>query len=58
MDKITGEETYRQKINIDPAVCKLIAPVFSYKDFDSETLLSKFLHGATQNVSESLNKLI
>ena len=31
-DKRTGQETYKQKINIDPAVSKLIAPVFSYKD--------------------------
>ena len=56
--KITGEETYKQKINIDPAVSKLIAPVFLYNDLGSETLLSKCLHGETQNVNESLNNLI
>ena len=57
-DKITGEETYKQKINIDPAVSKLIAPVFSYNDCGSETLLFKCLHGETQNVNESPNNLI
>ena len=31
-DKITGEETYKQKTNIDSAVSKLIAPVFSYNN--------------------------
>ena len=54
-DKITGEETYKQKINIDSAVSKLIAPVFLYNDLSSETLLSKCLHGETQNVNKSLN---
>ena len=57
-DKITGEETYKQKINIDPAVSKLIAPVFLHNDLGNEALLSKCLHDETQNVSESLNKLI
>ena len=57
-DKITGEETYNQKININPAVSKLIAPVFVSKDLGSETLLSKCLHGETQNVNESLNNPI
>ena len=58
MDKITGEETYKQKINIAPAVSKLIAPVFLYKDLGSGTLLSKCLHGETENVNESLSNLI
>ena len=29
-DKITEEETYKQKINIDPVVSKLIAPICLY----------------------------
>ena len=58
MDKITGEETYKQKINIAPAVSKLIAPVFLYKDLGSGTLLSKCLHGETENVNETLSNLI
>ena len=57
-DKITEEKTYKQKINIDPAFSKLMARVFLYKDFGSETLLSKFLHGESQNVNEFLNNLI
>ena len=57
-DKITEEETYKQKINVDPAVSKHIAPLFLYKDLGSETPLSKFLHGETQNVNEFLKNVI
>lgn len=57
-DKITKENTYKEKISIDKAVSDLIAPIFSHKDLGSETLLSKCLHGETQNVNESLNNLI
>ena len=57
-DKITGEETYKHKINIDPTVSKLITPIFSYENLGTETFLSKCLHGETQNVNESLSNLI
>ena len=36
----------------------VIAPIFSHKDLGSEALLSKCLHGETQNVNELLNNLI
>ena len=36
----------------------VIAPIFFHKDLGSEALLSKCLHGETQNVNESLNNLI
>ena len=36
----------------------VIVPIFSHKDLGSEALLSKCLHGETQNVKESLNNLI
>ena len=45
-DKITGKNTYVERITIDKALSDVIA------------LLSKCLHGETQNVNESLNNLI
>ena len=57
-DKITGEETYKENVNIDKAVSDLTAPVFSYKYLGSDELLKKCQHGQTQNVNESLNNLI
>ena len=57
-DKITGKNTYVERITIDKTVSDVIAPVFSLKDLGSEALLSKCLHGETQNVNESLNSLI
>ena len=56
-DKITGEETYKQKINIDHDVSELIASVFFYNDLGSKTLLSKCFHGETQNVNKSVSNL-
>ena len=35
-----------------------MVPIFSHKDLGSEALLSKCLHGETQNVNELLNNLI
>jgi len=46
------------KISIDPAVVKIIAPVFSHKDLGKEELSKKCLHSTTQNVNESLNNVI
>ena len=57
-DKITGKNTYVERITIDKAVSDVIAPIFSHKDLGSEALLSKCLHGETQSVNESLNNLI
>ena len=57
-DKITGKNTYVERITIDKAVSDVIAPIFSHKDLGSEALLSKCLHGETQNVNELLNNLI
>ena len=44
-DKITGKNTYVERITIDKAVSDVIAPIFSHKDLGSEALLSKSLHG-------------
>ena len=57
-DKISGKSTYKQKINIDPAVSNVIAPIFSHSDLGSEKLLAKCLHGETQNVNECINNVI
>ena len=57
-DIITGEITYIQRTNIDPAVSKVIAPAFSHNDLGSEKLLAKWLHRETQNVNESINNII
>ena len=57
-DKIIREETYKENVSIDKAVSDLIAPVYSYKDLDSDELLKKCKHGQTQNNDESLINLI
>ena len=36
----------------------VVAPIFSHKVLGREALLSKCLHGETQNVNESMNNLI
>ena len=40
-DKITGKNTYVERITIDKAVSDVIAPIFSHKDLGREALLSK-----------------
>ena len=55
---ITGKNTYVERITVDKALSDVIAPIFSHKDLGSEALLSKCLHGETQNVNELLNNLI
>ena len=57
-DKITGKNTYVERITIDKAVSDVVAPIFSHKDLASEALLPKCLHGETQNVNVWLNNLI
>ena len=57
-DKITGKNTYVERIAIDKAVSDVKAPIFSHKDLGSKAVLSKCLHRETQNVNESLNNLI
>jgi len=57
-EKLSGNKTYRDKLNIPPAIVKLLKPIFSHKDLDSDSLLSKCLHGKTQNPNESLHNMI
>ena len=42
-DQVTGNITYKEKINIPPAVRDLIKPVFSHTDLASDDLLKKCL---------------
>ena len=44
-DKITGEPTYKAKINIPEAVRDVLMPIFSYEDLASDKPLKKCLHG-------------
>ena len=56
-EKLSGKKTYRDKLNIPPAIVKLLKPIFSHKDLGSDSLLSKCLHGKTQNPNESLHNM-
>ena len=53
-DKLTGKVTYKDKNNI--AIKQQLMPIF--KSLSSDDLLSKCLHGLTQNANEALNKII
>ena len=55
-DKVTGKNTHKNKINLAEWIHKIIKPVFM--DLSDEVLLSKCLHGETQNANEALNKII
>ena len=53
-DKITGKNTYKEKISLPKAIKEVITPIF--KDLSSDSLLERCLHGQTQNSNEALNK--
>ena len=55
-DKLTGKETYKSKVNLPVEIKSAILPIF--QDLSKDELLSKCLHGHTQNANEALNKLI
>ena len=55
-DKLSGASTYKSSICLPSAVKDALAPIF--KDLSSDELLSKCLHGQTQNVNEALHKMI
>ena len=56
--KVAGEITYKPKINIPEAARDVIKPFFSYEDLAGDDLLSKCLHGQTQNANEAFNNCI
>ena len=55
-DKLTGKSTYKDKIALPAAIKQQLMPIF--KSLSSDDLLSKCLHGQTQNANEALNKII
>ena len=55
-DKVTGKKECKKKLNIPKAIREHLQPIFS--DLSSHNLLSKCLHGLTQNVDEALNNII
>ena len=57
-NKLTGEHTYKSKISIPPAIFKILKDMFSHKDLGSDELLSRCLHGRTQNPNECINNTI
>ena len=54
--KLTGKQKYKSKINIPKWIHNIIKPIF--EDLPSSELLSKCLHGKTQNTNEALNNII
>ena len=55
-DKMTEEKTYKTNLNIPKCIHDIIKPVFI--ELSSDNLLSKCLHGRTQNSNESLHSVI
>ena len=55
-NKLTGDITYKKKLSLPLAIRSLIEPIF--RDLSSDSLLSKCLHGQTQNNNESINGII
>ena len=55
-DRVTGRNEYKKKLNLPGAIKEHLQPIFS--DLSSEDLLTKCLHGLTQNANEALNNVI
>lgn len=55
-DKETGKNTYKKRINLPINIHELLKPTFV--TLSSTELLSKCLHGETQNANESINNII
>ena len=55
-DQLTGKKTHRNSINIPEWSHDILQPVF--QELSSDDLLSKCLHGKTQNANEALNNII
>ena len=55
---VTEQPTFKSKINLPQAVFDVINQIFSHTDLGSDALLSKCLHGLTQNPNEAFNQCI
>ena len=56
LDKINGTQKYKNTINIPVNIFPFIKPIF--QDLSKKELLSKRLHGQTQNTNKTLNAII
>ena len=55
-DEINKTQTFKKKINLPKAIKTLIEPIF--RDLSSDDLLTKCLHGQTQNCNEAFNGVL
>ena len=55
-DKINGSKKYKSNLNLPLAIMEELKPIF--RSLSDEELLSKCLHGQTQNENECLNAFI
>ena len=55
-DKITKESRYKKRLSLPLPIKALLQPIFM--DLSKDDLLSKCLHGKTQNNNESINNVI
>ena len=55
-DRVTGKAEYKKKLSLPDAVKEKLKPIFA--ELSSHDLLSKCMHGLTQNANESLNNII
>ena len=57
LSKLNGNSSYKSsKVNIPVSIHNLLKPTF--KDLSDDTLLSKCLHGETQNTNEAFNGVV
>ena len=56
LDRINKTDKYKPKVNLPNCIKELIYPIF--KDLSSDELLSKCLHGKTQNSNEAFHQII
>ena len=56
LDKLNGTKLYKPHISLPKWIHDIILPIF--KDLSSNDLLSKCLHGETQNTNEGFNSMV
>ena len=56
LDQMNGTKLYKSHISLPKWIHDIIYPIFV--DLSSDNLLSKCLHGETQNVNEGFNSIV
>ena len=56
VDKLKGTSSFKSKMNLPLAIFEEVKPIF--QDLSKKELLTKCLHGQTQNTNEAFNLLI